>query len=152
MSVSPDAHPLGRLAPWTRRAQTEQPAASTPHPIGPALRRDGLAFTRVVAGVTDADGKITEVYQAAAQRAERWMVNPQQAKKVVQVVRSRDVLAQFFQQSFQILFRRLLTMKTELVMKRFGTLGDLNDEPVIVFRFSYPGARRPLHKELYLCR
>jgi len=49
-----------------------------------------------------------------------------QPKKVIQIVSFWNRQAQFFEHRFEMLLRRLLTQKTDVVVKRLISLGRLN--------------------------
>ena len=70
----------------------------------------------------------------------------QQGQKSNKIVGARNRQTQFFHQRLQILFRRLLAMKTELVVKGITSETELYGEPVIGLGLLHPLRRQPFHK------
>lgn len=73
------------------------------------------------------------------------MMRQQQPGKLVEIVELWNRLAKFFEQRFQILLGRLLSVKAKLVMKRFTSASDGLGEPVVGFGFANPLASRSFH-------
>src|SRR3954469_13615341 len=54
--------------------------------------------------------------------------------------------AEFFEQRFQVFFRALLTVETNLVMKEAASALEFAGGAVVAFRFSHPLLRQLFHR------
>jgi hypothetical protein len=68
-------------------------------------------------------------------------------QELLEIVCLRNRLIQFLEQRLQVLFSRLLAVKTNLVMKPPSTLLQFVCGLVVVFGLGHPFARRGLHRE-----
>src|SRR5204863_8952791 len=114
----------GSLAATARRAQAEERAAGVAHLAGPAKSGGGLALARSSPRITRIDGKVGEIQQSAPNGAQGRMIRQQQVEEAVESMGHRDVLAQFLQQSLQVLLRRLLAVERHQVAKRLFGAGE----------------------------
>jgi hypothetical protein len=71
-----------------------------------------------------------------------------QREQIAENMSVRNEQAQFLQQRFEVLFRRLLAMEAKLVMKRIAFPTELDGEPIIGFGLSHPLGGRSFHRGL----
>lgn len=74
------------------------------------------------------------------------MVRQEQGEEIAQDVGPGNGLTKLLQESFEILFRRLLTQKTALVMKRAGPADGCCGELKVGLGLGHPPGRRLFHK------
>ena len=118
---------------------------------GPAQRRRRLTFAGVVTGITSVYSEARQKSEPAPERHKGGMVRGQKREKVFEQVDSPERQSELYQQSFEILFGGLLTVKALFVMKWFVSSGDGGGELEVAFGFANPSARRPFHRGSCLC-
>ena len=132
------------LLAW--RFDAENGAAFLPHQCGPAMSGMGLAFGRPVSGIAAVDCKICSKQEAPSEgsqtRTMRLQCNPQ----AVEIVRLGDCQPDFLHEGFQEFFGRLLAKEADLIIVTLSALQGAVRELEVVFRFSYPLARRFFHR------
>src|SRR5260370_31892192 len=75
------------------------------------------------------------------------MVRQQNSQQIYKVVRAGHFRAEFFQQRLQVLFRTLLAMKANFVMKVAAYAREFAGGVIIAFRLSHPLPRQLFHTE-----
>ena len=96
---------------------------------------------RVVAGVTDIDGKIAEKHESTPNRPDHRMVGIKQAVQVIEVMRAWHRQAELNQQGLEVFFCRLLAMKANAVVVAREDLQDVYGAHVVGLGLFHPGGR-----------